>query len=379
MLVFMSFVIILYTNNLFLKYLILTFLISLIMKMLFDNNILNICLVIILVYGLFFMTEYILTTLVKTRIPLHNFMKNPINIYIAYFISRLFSIILIAVFFLKKNKLILENRYIYKFIFMSFITISGLISIIIPNKNIFISDKYLIPFVLVFNNIFIYYILNDFMKISNKLKMKSIGEERVRNELQLWKQLSEKDLTQRKIMHDYTNTLICISGLLEKDDLSGAKKYLKNISAEYKLSKSFVATGNSLVDVLINTKYEKSLKNGITMILKLDNLTNIKIKSEDLIVLISNLLDNAIEYCLKLEKNKREIFFSIYIGEKIEVMVRNPLENKVVIDNNLIESTKKDKENHGLGLVNVKEIVEKYKGEHYIDVDDGYFTHYIEI
>ncbi len=51
----------------------------------------------------------------------------------------------------------------------------------------------------------------------------------------------------------------------------------------------------------------------------------------------------------------------------------------MIITDNLIETTKKDKENHGLGLVNIKEIVEKYQVEHYIDVDDGYFTYYIEI
>ncbi len=377
--VIFSFLIVIYIDTLLLKYLALTLLISLLMRLLFYDNMLNISLVVISVYGLFFITDYFGLVLIETKVNVHEFIKYPKNLFLAYSLSRIFDCLIIATLFLKKSKIILKSRYVYIFILVSFLTISGLVSLMIPSKNKFIPNKYLIPFILVFNNFFIYYMLREFIKISSKLKIKSVAEERARSELKLWQKLREKDIVQRKMMHDYSNTLICINGLLEKDDLNGAKKYLKNISAEYKLAKSFISTGNTLLDVLINTKYEKSLENNITMILKLDDLRDIRIQNEDLIVLISNLLDNAIEYCLKLEKSKRKIFLSISNTENLEIFIRNPLENKVIIRDSLIKTTKKDKKNHGLGLINIKDIVEKYKGEHYIDVDDEYFTYYIEI
>lgn len=368
---------VLFINNLLLKYLFLTITICLMMYLLFDEGLLKIGLVVILVYGLFFMTDYSIVALIEIDMNLQDFMKYPKNIFVAYGISRTIDILIIATFSYKTNRIILESRYIYKFILMSFLTISGLIVLIIPDECSFISNKYL-SFILIINNLFVYYILNDFIKVSDHLRMKSISEERAKNELKLWQKLKEKEVIQRKIMHDYSNTLICIKGLLEQSNYHAVKKYVENISVEYQLSKSFIATGNPLVDVLINTKYEKALEEDITMILKLDNLAEIKIRDEDFIVLISNLLDNAIEYTTKLPKNKREIFFSIQNMDKIEIMIRNPIECEVVIEDNLIKSTKND-ENHGFGLLNIKEVIERYEADHYIDVDEGYFTHYIEI
>lgn len=261
---------------------------------------------------------------------------------------------------------------------MSFLTIAGLVYFIIP-KEYLISDRYVIPFILIFNILFIYYILKDFVKITNHLKIKNINEERAKNELKLWQSLKEKDRIQRKLMHDYSNTLLCVRGLLEKEDYDGAKNYVENISVKYKLSQSFVKTGNNLLDVLINSKYEYATENRIVLILKLDNLSDLSIEDDDLVVLLSNLMDNALEYVKRLDINKREIFLSMYRGEKLEILIRNPIENSPIIIDNRIESTKEDKENHGFGLLNVKEIIKKYNGEHYIDVDEGYFTHYIEL
>lgn len=367
-----------FINNLLFKYIVLTLIICLSMSIFFADKILSIYLAVISTYGTFFMIEYALVIAVESEVDLQDFMTSPQNVFIAYSLSRLFSVLIIAVFSLKKNKIILENRYVYKFVLMSFLTIAGLIACIIPGENNIIPSKYLIPLILIFNNLFIYYILNDFIKISDRLRVKSIGEERAKNELELWQKLEEKDILQRKIMHDYSNTLICIKGLLERGDYEGTKCYLHSISTKYKLSKNFVATGNHLLDVLINAKYVKCLENKITMILKLDNLTDIKIKNQDLIILISNLLDNAIEYTVKLSENKREIFFSIHKENQLEIMVRNPIEKQIDVKDNIIKTTKRE-EGHGLGLLNVKEVIEKYKAEHYIDIDEGYFTHYIEI
>lgn len=367
-----------YIPNIFIKYILLTFIIGIMMNMVFKDNIASIFLVVILTYSLFFIIDYILLVFIGNYFNVNPFIKDTGNLFTLYILSRFLCVLLIFTISLKKDKIILENKYTYKFIFMSFLTIAGLVYFIIP-KEYLISDRYVIPFILIFNILFIYYILKDFVKITNHLKIKNINEERAKNELKLWQSLKEKDRIQRKLMHDYSNTLLCVRGLLEKEDYDGAKNYVENISVKYKLSQSFVKTGNNLLDVLINSKYEYATENRIVLILKLDNLSDLSIEDDDLVVLLSNLMDNALEYVKRLDINKREIFLSMYRGEKLEILIRNPIENSLIIIDNRIESTKEDKENHGFGLLNVKEIIKKYNGEHYIDVDEGYFTHYIEL
>ncbi len=358
-------------NNIFLKYIVLIFIINMMLNVLFYGKKISIFLLVLVLYSAFFMIEFVFIMIIKME-------GNLKHIFVIYVLTRLISVLLITNLRLKKTKNILEERYTVKFILISIISVIGLIIFIIPSEKNIVLINYLIPVIIMINNLFIYYMLKDFINISENLRMKVVSEERIKNELNFWKQIKEKDCLQKKIIHDHSNNLLCIKGLLEQKKYGELKTFVDNISAKYKFSKSFVSTGNHLFDVLINDKYEKALNNGITMILKLDNLKSLKIKNEDLIIIVGNLIDNGIEYCRGLEKDKREIFFSIENSEVFKMMVRNPIEEKIVVIDDVIKTTKTSGD-HGLGLTNVKEIVQQYKGEYFIDVEEGYYTYYIEI
>ncbi len=375
-----TWIVILNVEYLVIKYILLIIILSIMMGVLFKCKKIFAILVVISIYFLFTFMDYFLLYIVHLEYETYNAIVNEFSgLFILIIIDRM--ICLIIVIYLtknKKNKISLDNEQMIKFVILSLFTVVALISEIIPYEMGAVPKKLIVTFILIFNNIFVYYILYDLIKVTDKLRMTSINKERVANELNLWKKIREKDKVQRKLMHDYNNNLIIINGLLEDNKIDELKEFISGISVEYKLSKSYVRTANPLLDVLINNKYEKALENDITMVLKLDKLDFLDIKNEDLIILLSNLIDNAIEHCLTLEMKNKKIFISIKKGDKLQIIIRNPIEKYINVDDNIVKTTKKSS-NHGIGMTNIKEIIKRYNGYGSIMVDDGNFTYLIEI
>lgn len=83
-------------------------------------------------------------------------------------------------------------------------------------------------------------------------------------------------------------------------------------------------------------------------------------------IIIGNLLDNAIEACLNPSVN--DPFIELNILTKVNYLIVEILNSKSNAVNTEPESlgngftTKNDKENHGLGIGNIKRIVKQYEG-----------------
>ena len=92
---------------------------------------------------------------------------------------------------------------------------------------------------------------------------------------------------------------------------------------------------------------------------------------EDLVTLLANLLDNAIEACEKLDT----IQFKMVLEEgQLILSVRNPVNTPVQIKNNMIVTSKKDSLHHGIGLSNVDAVIKKYGGTSVLACDNGCFS-----
>lgn len=94
---------------------------------------------------------------------------------------------------------------------------------------------------------------------------------------------------------------------------------------------------------------------------------------EDLVTLLTNPLDNAIEACEKII-NKTIQFKMVIEDDQLVLSVRNPVSSPVLIKSNTIVTSKKDSVYHGIGLSNVDAVVRKYHGTSVLKCEDGWFT-----
>ena len=166
-----------------------------------------------------------------------------------------------------------------------------------------------------------------------------------------------------RIYHDMKNHLSVLSLLIADRNLDKAEEYINKITAPIIELEQKKFTDNCIVDIILNDKLEKAHSLNIAMDIKADRLVANNIQDVDWCSILANILDNAIEACMKLEEGKGWINFNISQNEcSVFIKVSNTYNGIVNILDNKIRSSKINKDLHGLGMESVKSTVEKYDG-----------------
>ena len=113
------------------------------------------------------------------------------------------------------------------------------------------------------------------------------------------------------------------------------------------------------------------------MSVKVNDLSSVSIPTDLLVVLLSNLLDNAIEACLRLE-NHGEIVCNIIQEEALFISIRNT-SLPVEIREGSLPATSKNSLEHGYGLGAVVYTLEQLKAEYTYTYQSGWFQFAAEI
>ncbi len=167
------------------------------------------------------------------------------------------------------------------------------------------------------------------------------------------------------IKHDFKNHLEMIDAMLENNNIAEAKKYISELGIEkVKNEDAVMNTGNLALDSIINSKIEQARKNDIETKLNIKKLPcDLKLTGVECCMLLGNLFDNAIEGCAGLEPSRRKIFFDIlFEQDQLFIGLKNTTDKQPKFKNGLPMTDKADAANHGIGLKNITEVVEKYNG-----------------
>lgn len=179
--------------------------------------------------------------------------------------------------------------------------------------------------------------------------------------------------TMRGWRHDYHNhiqTLLALSG-----DEVKSREYLLNLNDDLTKVDTVLKTGNVMVDAILNSKLSLINSKNIKVNAKAVVPPELKLSEIDLCVIIGNLLDNAMEACLRQSENE-ERFIRVFIGvlkNQLYISVSNSVGGKVKKSGkNYISS--KNSEIHGFGLLRVDRIAAKYNGYVNRQSEEGVFA-----
>lgn len=106
----------------------------------------------------------------------------------------------------------------------------------------------------------------------------------------------------RSFRHDYNNHILCLKSILAENDIDQALDYLSDIQEFSSIHKNQYNTGNIIMDALISDKNEKAKKSN-TNIEFSGYIPTSGISNVDLCIIFANSLDNALEACVKSDKN----------------------------------------------------------------------------
>ena len=134
-------------------------------------------------------------------------------------------------------------------------------------------------------------------------------------------------------------------------------------------------TGSAVLDTVLSAKIHEAQKQQIQLIPAIAIYEKLNIRTIDLALLLGNALDNAIEATANIvDEAERKIYLSVKSYQNVlHIRVKNPVLEPVRIENNTVQTTKINREFHGLGISNMKSIVEKYDGTFSIESSDGVF------
>lgn len=177
-----------------------------------------------------------------------------------------------------------------------------------------------------------------------------------------------------KFRHDWKNHMLLLQEMLERNEYDKAKTYFETLSQQTIPCKQNIATGNEIVDMIFSAKADVLENEQISLRFEGKLELPADVQDVDCCILFSNLLDNAIEANQTLEGERYIAITARKANRMFYVEINNPAKQQVQIENHGILTTKEKPEEHGIGLKNVNEIIDKYHGECRITSNEQKFS-----
>jgi sensor histidine kinase regulating citrate/malate metabolism len=191
-------------------------------------------------------------------------------------------------------------------------------------------------------------------------------------------ELRELHQNVRQLKHDMKNHLMVLTSYLNSGEYDQAKAYTSELLDKFSTMHSYIETGNVLLNHIINEKLSFAKSQGIPVKAEIENLAFETMNRMDFSALLTNMLDNAVEALLRdkeegaSEKRQMQVIISAQRGYET-ICVKNQISTSVLAKNPNLETSKEEKDSHGLGVGKIKEIVAQYGGMADFYEEDNFF------
>ncbi len=281
-------------------------------------------------------------------------------------ISLFFINLIVNKIFLKNDlySLPMKNIILFFFIFVFHLGIINVLNFLISTSKAefdFMMIALFIAVGLLLTDLLLFHYLNSIENSYRKEKTNFLKIKQNELSKQYYDNLKEKYNQQRKLIHDYNNHLQAVISTFENNKAYLAHNIIDEMQSKYSQSTLSINTSSDILNIILNDKIELSKKQSIQFDFSFDPSIDFSLISDmDIITLLGNILDNAIEANIKLQK-ERFISLKFFMANSMLILIsRNNYDATLIYKNKRILSTK---HNHkGLGLANIEETVEKYNG-----------------
>ena len=334
----------------------------------------------ILIFSIGAVSELITTVLISSFFSVNTLLATQgVFEIIGIILSKLITIVFVTFFRIKKYKILYHTSFL-KIATLLLIPISTIFVIVVhvnllthvTVESFYLNVTYLVSYILLIaSNIIVFQLMDFTFKAQEKDKQYQIALQLIETQKQQYIQLQEHNLTLRKIRHDQKNFLIGLISQLKNEQVDETiPKLEKELSI---LNSHEVTFQNGIIPTIIHLKSSVAKEHGIVIDVTYNSMQNIHIPDIDIAIMLGNALDNAIEATQKVESDQKKINITIRVtNDTVLISIFNP-----VIDNlntNHLVSTKKDKQSHGLGILSIKSLAQKYNGNVLFTCEDHVFV-----
>ena len=165
----------------------------------------------------------------------------------------------------------------------------------------------------------------------------------------------------KAIRHDMKLHLATLEDHILKSP-TDAIKYLQTLTGDIERTQIYSETGHLPLDSIINFKLQEMATLGIHSTLHIFTPPVLGIEAPDIVIIIGNLLTNAIEAAEKVEEKFINVNITYQLGN-LFIKIENSFDGVVAHKKNGSElTTRKISADHGYGLQNIRDCADKYNG-----------------
>lgn len=180
-----------------------------------------------------------------------------------------------------------------------------------------------------------------------------------------------------RLRHDFRHSVHLLSSLAKEGDIGSVQAHLAEFESSFAKNTPAYYCANAALNALFGYYHEMAASSGINMDWHIELPQPLSATELDMSSLLGNLMENAIDGCLTIPKNRRYFCLTTEIrhGNRLYIVSTNSFDGKVQKGKDGYRSTKHG--GKGTGLISIATAAEKYGGsaqasnsgsEFYVDV-----------
>lgn len=219
-------------------------------------------------------------------------------------------------------------------------------------------------------NIVSFQLYNQIISVMQERNKELVLQKQGESYLQQLKMIQADNKNLSLIRHDIKNHLFMLKSLYEKGEIDSYRNYFDILLSKINKKEEVCKSGNLVVDSIINYKLRNI--NDINLYIDVCIPKKLEISDVDMTVVLGNLLDNAVRAVKESDRKELKINLKYKKGRLI-LQIENSYKN-IVKSQGKLQTTKKEKQGHGIGLESIREVAERYNGIMQIDYEDNLFV-----
>ena len=166
--------------------------------------------------------------------------------------------------------------------------------------------------------------------------------------------------------HDRRHHNLVMLEFANNNDIESVREYLRNlVESESEVFGEAMHCENMTVNTVLTVYERRAKENGISVKISANASRDLAVSSQDLVIVIANLFENAIHAAEKLKNKENRVDISIKESvRRLVIKVENPCRNNLTFDESL----------YGVGIRSVIATANKYDGMYDFTAEDGIFS-----
>ena len=215
-------------------------------------------------------------------------------------------------------------------------------------------------------------LISAMFEFEHNLKLRDENKQLALQNLRYDEMKKQMDAT-RRARHDLRHHISVVHAMAQNNECKKIEEYLGKYLKHSYLKNPIVYCGNFALNTVLVYYVQEAENADIKINIDIALPNEISIKDADLTVLFGNLIENAIDACENVQKDKRSIELKIHRPNagSIVFSIDNTFDGNIKMSGNKFLSTKQN--GSGIGIESAKYVVEKYNGDMKIEINDNKF------